>query len=108
MPIVQRVENWYAENLNHLKSQWQTISIRSYESTDPVLGKVKIGRKVFRPDLRRKGLHPTFPMGRYLGQSLSVKCETIRDVRRFLSNCRGVSDKEQFGKDEYWQPDFNN
>jgi len=43
-------------------------------------------------------------MGRYLGQSLTVKCETIRDVRRFLSNCRGVSDKEQFGKDEYWQP----
>lgn len=40
--IVQRVENWYADNLERLKSQWPTISIRSYESTDPVLGKVTI------------------------------------------------------------------
>jgi hypothetical protein len=63
-----------------------------------------VGRKVFRPDLRRKGLHPTFPMGRYLSQPLSVSCQTIREVRKFLSSCRSVSDKEQFGKDEYWQP----
>jgi hypothetical protein len=63
-----------------------------------------IGRKVMRPDLRRKGLRPTFPMGRYVSQPLSVKCEAIRDVRKFLSTCRGVSDKEQFGKDDYWQP----
>ena len=57
-----------------------------------------------RPDLRRKGLRPTFPMGRYLSQPLSVSCQTVRDVRKFLSSCRGVSDKEQFGKDDYWQP----
>jgi hypothetical protein len=62
------------------------------------------GRKVFRPDLRRKGLRPTLLMGRYLSRPLTVKCETIADVRRFLSTCRGVFDKEQFGKDEYWQP----
>jgi Bacterial transglutaminase-like cysteine proteinase BTLCP len=43
-------------------------------------------------------------MGRFLTQPLSVKCETLRDVRKFLCPCRGVSDKEQFGKDEYWQP----
>jgi Bacterial transglutaminase-like cysteine proteinase BTLCP len=43
-------------------------------------------------------------MGRYVSQPLSVKCETVRDVRKFLSTCRGVSDKEQFGKDDYWQP----
>ena len=42
MSIVQRIENWYAENLDHLKLQWRTISIRSYESTDPVRGKVTI------------------------------------------------------------------
>lgn len=42
MPIVQRVENWYAENLGRLKSQWSTISIRCHESTDPVCGKVTI------------------------------------------------------------------
>lgn len=43
-------------------------------------------------------------MGRYVSHPLSVKCQTIHDVRRFLSTCRGVSDKEQFGKDDYWQP----
>jgi hypothetical protein len=63
-----------------------------------------IGRRVIRPDLRRKGPHPTFPMGRYLSHPLTVKCETIRDVRKFLWECRGMSDKEQFGKDDYWQP----
>ena len=43
-------------------------------------------------------------MGRYVSQPLSVKCETVEDVRKFLATCRGVSDKEQFGKEEYWQP----
>jgi len=42
-------------------------------------------------------------MGRYLSQPL-IKCTTIDDVRRFLATCCGVSDKEQFGKDEYWLP----
>ena len=63
-----------------------------------------LGRKTFRPDLRRKGLNPTFPMGRYVGQPLTVKCESIQDVRRFLLTCRAVSDEEQFGKEDYWQP----
>lgn len=62
------------------------------------------GRKTLRPDLRRKGIHPTFPMGRYVSQPLTVKCECIRDVREFLSRCRAVSDKEQFDKEDYWQP----
>jgi hypothetical protein len=62
------------------------------------------GRKVLRPDLRRKGIRPTFPMGRYVSQPLSVKCQSIEDIRRFLSTCKGVSDKEQFDQDDYWQP----
>jgi hypothetical protein len=41
-----------------------------------------------------------------MSQPLTVKCETIRDVRKFLSGCHGVSDKEQFGKDDYWQRQF--
>lgn len=45
MPIVQRVENWYAENLDGLTSQWSTISIRSWETTDAVRGKVTIEAK---------------------------------------------------------------
>lgn len=43
-------------------------------------------------------------MGRYVSQPLSVKCESIGDVRSFLVTCRGVSDMEQFGKEDYWQP----
>jgi hypothetical protein len=63
-----------------------------------------LGRKDFRPDLRRKGLRPTLPIGRYLSHPLKTHCATIGDVRKFLSTCRAVSDKELFGKDEYWQP----
>src|ERR1700760_1135947 len=62
------------------------------------------GRKVFRPDLRRKAVRPTFPIGRNLSQPLTVKCDSITDVRRFLSRCRYVSDKEQFDRDDNWQP----
>ena len=63
-----------------------------------------IGRKVLRPDLRRNGIHPTFPMGRYVNHSLAIHCRTISDVRQFLCGCRSVSDQEQFGKRDYWQP----
>ena len=62
------------------------------------------GRKVLRPDLRRRGVHPTFPMGRYVSQPLAVKCTTISDVRQFLTTCRAVSDEKLFGKKDYWQP----
>ena len=61
------------------------------------------GRRVVRPDLRRKGLHPTFPMGRYVSQPLTVKCDSIVDIRNFLLSCKYVSDKEQFGKKDHWQ-----
>jgi hypothetical protein len=62
------------------------------------------GRKVARPDSRRKGLRSTYPMRRYVSQPLTVKCKSIFDIRRFLSGCRYVSDEEQFGKKDYWQP----
>ncbi|MGZ4816065.1 MAG: transglutaminase-like domain-containing protein [Terriglobales bacterium] len=63
-----------------------------------------VGRGVFRPDLRRKGIKPTFPFGRYFSRPVTVKCESIADVRKFLATCRGVGDKEQFARDDYWQP----
>jgi hypothetical protein len=63
-----------------------------------------VGRKVMRPDLRSRGIHPTLPMGRYLGQPLSIRCETIEEVRKFLATCQGVSDRKLFGKEDYWQP----
>jgi hypothetical protein len=62
------------------------------------------GRPVSRPFERHRGLHSTFPFGRYLSQPLSVQCHSIADVRKFLAGCKYVSDKEQFGKDDYWQP----
>jgi hypothetical protein len=63
-----------------------------------------VGRNVLRPFDRRRGPHPTFPMGRYVSQPLTVKCENLVEVRKFLSGCKGVSDEEQFGQVDYWQP----
>lgn len=62
------------------------------------------GRQVSQPFLRRKGPHPTFPMGRYVSQPLTIHCNTLQDIRQFLRGCRAVSDKELFGKEDYWQP----
>lgn len=62
------------------------------------------GRKVFRPDSRRHGIHPTFPFGVYVTRPLTVHCSTVKEIRRFLSTCSVVADKEQFGREDYWQP----
>ena len=62
------------------------------------------GKKVFRPFDRRKGIRPTYPLGRYVSQPLSIKCESVEDIRQFLRSCSYVSDKELFDKDDYWQP----
>lgn len=61
------------------------------------------GKKAIRPDLRRKGLRSTLPMGRYVSQPLTTRCESIDEVRRFLCRCKYVSDEEQFGREDYWQ-----
>jgi hypothetical protein len=68
------------------------------------------GRKVFRPFDRRKGPRPTFPLGRYVSQPLAIHCHSIEEVRKFLTGCEYVSDKELFDKEDYWQPpeDFEN
>jgi Predicted periplasmic protein len=62
------------------------------------------GHQVSQPFLRRRGPHPTFPMGRYVSQPLTLQCKTIGEVRTFLAGCKYVSDKELFGKRDYWQP----
>src|SRR5690349_14402192 len=62
------------------------------------------GRKVLRPDLRRRGLRSTAPMRRYVSQPLTVKCASLLEVRQFLCGCEYVSDQEQFGRRDYWQP----
>lgn len=63
------------------------------------------GRPTFRPDQKRRDRFPaTFPIGRYISQPLTVKCNTLEDLRKFLKTCRVMSDKDQFGKDDYWMP----
>jgi hypothetical protein len=63
------------------------------------------GRSTFRPDqLHRRRFPSTFPIGRYLTHPLTVRCRSLEDLRKFLRKCRPVSDKEQFGKDDYWMP----
>lgn len=63
-----------------------------------------VGRRVSRPFDRRHGPQPTFPLGRYAQSPLSINCTNVEEVRRFLCSCKGVSDEEQFGKRDYWQP----
>jgi predicted transglutaminase-like cysteine proteinase len=63
------------------------------------------GRSVLRPNRRRfPHFAPNAPMGRYVTQPLSVNCRDLEDVRRFLSSCRYVSDRAQFGRDDFWMP----
>jgi len=62
------------------------------------------GAKVFDPFHRRRAPHPSFPMGRYVSHPLTVKCNSIHDIRQFLKRCKAVSDQELFGKRDYWQP----
>jgi len=62
------------------------------------------GHRVSQPFHGRKGLHPTFPLGRYVSQPLSLQCRNLEEMRQFLSKCRAVSDEKLFGKEDYWQP----
>jgi hypothetical protein len=63
------------------------------------------GKKVSKPTGKRiRVFHPTFPMGRFLTQPLSNHFDNINELRVFLFSCKYVSDKDQFGKDDYWLP----
>lgn len=43
-------------------------------------------------------------MGRYVSRPLTVQCKTLEEVRQFLRGCRGATDQELFGQEDYWQP----
>ena len=64
------------------------------------------GRAVSAPysRKRRRLFHATFPIKRYLSQSLSVKCSNMKELREFLDECSYVSDMEQFNMKDYWMP----
>ncbi len=63
-----------------------------------------IGKQVSQPFHGRKGLHPSFPMGRYVSQPLTTHCSSLEEMRQFLLGCRGMTDEKLFGKRDYWQP----
>ena len=64
------------------------------------------GRPTFRPDQRGKGrpFPSSFPIGRYLSQPLTEKCQTLEELQTFLRKCLYVSDEKQFGKRDFWMP----
>jgi len=63
------------------------------------------GRSTFRPDQSRHSrFSSTFPFGSYVSHPLTVKCNSLEDLRAFLRKCRYVSDEVQFGKKDYWMP----
>jgi predicted transglutaminase-like cysteine proteinase len=62
------------------------------------------GKRISRPSKKR---HPSFvgrPMGSFISQPLNVVCRDLDEIRTFLSNCRYVSDREQFGVRDHWVP----
>jgi len=64
------------------------------------------GKPTSAPISRRQKrvFEPSFPVGRFLTQPLAVHCADIPELRRFLRSCKYISDQEQFGKRDYWQP----
>jgi hypothetical protein len=62
------------------------------------------GRRSYRPHLKKKFSHPTFPFGRYVSRPLRIQCSNLAEISAFLQHCRQISDKEAFGKDDYWLP----
>jgi predicted transglutaminase-like cysteine proteinase len=53
---------------------------------------------------RKKLFCGTFPMERYISQPLSVQYNSFKELRKFLNDCKYVSDEEQFGREDYWMP----
>ena len=64
------------------------------------------GRQIVAPTSRKEKhmFCGTFPMGRYVSHALGVKCSNVREIRLFLQDCKYVSDKEQFHREDYWMP----
>ncbi len=63
------------------------------------------GKRTFYPGKKRFGFFaPNAAMGRHLTQPLTIRCETLEEVQRFLNGCRYVTDRQQFGVRDYWMP----
>lgn len=58
------------------------------------------------PTKRSLHFHPTFAMATYLTRRGDSDCRTLEEIRTFLDGCTYVSDRRQFGVDDYWmRPD---
>ena len=57
-----------------------------------------------KPVSRRQDKFFSYPMGRYVTKPLVHQCATIKEVREFLQDCKYISDKKQFNKEEFWLP----
>ncbi|OHB56865.1 MAG: hypothetical protein A2Y07_10850 [Planctomycetes bacterium GWF2_50_10] len=65
-----------------------------------------IGKQIAKP-ISRKRKHkfiPHFPVERYLSEPLVNKFNDLNELRKFLSRCKYVSDKELFGVEDFWMP----
>ena len=60
------------------------------------------GKRILRPSKKRHHSFEGRPMGSFLSQPLKVVCRDLDEIRAFLATCRYVSDREQFGVDDYW------
>ena len=61
------------------------------------------GNLVSKPRWKRhRFVDPTFPLGLHLKKPLAVHCADLAELTAFLKDCRYVSDREQFGKNDYW------
>jgi hypothetical protein len=63
------------------------------------------GKPTFYPRKKHFGFFaPNAAMGRHVTQPLSIECKTFQDIRKFLDQCRYVTDQQQFGVRDYWMP----
>ena len=60
------------------------------------------GQRIWRPSERRHHALTAVEMSAFLSQPLKVVCQDLDEIRAFLATCRFVSDRAQFGLEDYW------
>jgi hypothetical protein len=63
-----------------------------------------IGTSVAQIRRRHRLAGPSLPFGRFFTMPLAHHCDSLEAIRGFLLACEYVSDRQQFGKADYWQP----
>ena len=60
------------------------------------------GQRIWRPSENRHGALSRLPLEPFLSRPLKVVCQDLDEIRTFLSACRYVSDRVQFGVEDRW------